>query len=88
LEPLTKQADAPGTRVVIAEGPARGLLTAERVALNFVSRIGVGFDAVLLDNMSLDDLERAVAMISGSAVSEAGRVTPGIAQLLPTPASS
>jgi hypothetical protein len=43
---------------------------------------------VLLDNMSLDDLKRAVAMISGSAVSEAGRVTPGIAQLLPTPASS
>jgi nicotinate-nucleotide pyrophosphorylase (carboxylating) len=166
----------PGARVAVVEGPARGVLTAERVALNFVSRmsgvasataklsaavrhtrarivctrkttpllraiekyavragggsnhrfglddavlikdnhvavagsvaeairrarayvghlvkievevdtltqleeaLGVGVDAVLLDNMSLDDLERAVAMIGGRAISEAsGRVTP------------
>jgi nicotinate-nucleotide pyrophosphorylase (carboxylating) len=34
-------------------------------------------DAVLLDNMSLDELRRAVAMIGGRAISEAsGRVTP------------
>jgi len=39
--------------------------------------LGVGADAVLLDNMSLDDLARAVALIGGRAISEAsGRVTP------------
>jgi nicotinate-nucleotide pyrophosphorylase (carboxylating) len=38
--------------------------------------LGVGMDAVLLDNMSLDDLGRAVAMIGGRAISEAsGRVS-------------
>ena len=37
-------------------------------------------DAVLLDNMSLDDLRRGVAIIGGRAVSEAsGRVTPDTA---------
>jgi nicotinate-nucleotide pyrophosphorylase (carboxylating) len=170
----------PGARVAVVEGPARGVLTAERVALNFVSRmsgvasataklaaavrhtkarivctrkttpllraiekyavragggsnhrfglddavlikdnhvavagsvaeairrarayvghlvkievevdtlgqleeaLGVGIDAVLLDNMSLDDLKRAVAMIGGRAMSEAsGRVTPETAR--------
>jgi nicotinate-nucleotide pyrophosphorylase (carboxylating) len=167
---------APGSSVAIVEGPARGMLTAERVALNFVSRmsgvasataklaaavkhtksrivctrkttpllraiekyavragggsnhrfglddavlikdnhvavagsvaeairrarayvghlvkieveidslaqleeaLGAGVDAILLDNMSLEDLKRGVAMIDGRAVSEAsGRVTP------------
>jgi len=39
--------------------------------------LGVGVDAVMLDNMSLDSLRRAVAMIAGRAVAEAsGRVTP------------
>ena len=34
-------------------------------------------DAILLDNMALDDLRRGVAMIGGQAISEAsGRVTP------------
>jgi nicotinate-nucleotide pyrophosphorylase (carboxylating) len=177
FEPLVEDGTAvkPGMRVAIVEGPARGLLTAERVALNFVSRmsgvasataklaaavrhtkarivctrkttpllraiekyavragggsnhrfglddavlikdnhvaiagsvaeairrvrayvghlvkievevdtlaqleeaLGVGIDAVLLDNMSLDDLRQGVAMIGGRAVSEAsGRVT-------------
>jgi nicotinate-nucleotide pyrophosphorylase (carboxylating) len=38
--------------------------------------LSVGVDAVLLDNMSLDDLRQGVAMIGGRAVSEAsGRVT-------------
>jgi nicotinate-nucleotide pyrophosphorylase (carboxylating) len=38
--------------------------------------LSVGVDAVLLDNMSLDDLRPGVAMIGGRAVSEAsGRVT-------------
>jgi len=38
--------------------------------------LGAGVDAVLLDNMSLDDLRRAVAMIGGRAISEAsGRVS-------------
>ena len=36
-----------------------------------------GVDAVLLDNMSLDELRRAVAMVGGRAITEAsGRVTP------------
>ena len=178
FEALTEDGAAvkPGARVAVVEGPARGVLTAERVALNFVSRmsgvasataklsaavshtrarivctrkttpllraiekygvragggsnhrfglddavlikdnhvavagsvaeairrarayvghlvkievevdtltqleeaLGVGVDAVLLDNMALDDLKRAVAMIGGRAISEAsGRVTP------------
>ncbi len=39
--------------------------------------LAAGADAVLLDNMSLDDLRRGVAMIGGRAISEAsGRVTP------------
>jgi nicotinate-nucleotide pyrophosphorylase (carboxylating) len=43
--------------------------------------LGVGVDAVLLDNMSLDDLKRAVTMIGGRAISEAsGRVTPETAR--------
>jgi nicotinate-nucleotide pyrophosphorylase (carboxylating) len=38
--------------------------------------LGVGVDAVLLDNMSLHDLRRGVTMIDGRAISEAsGRVT-------------
>jgi nicotinate-nucleotide pyrophosphorylase (carboxylating) len=38
--------------------------------------LGAGVDAVLLDNMSLDDLRRAVEMIGGRAISEAsGRVS-------------
>jgi hypothetical protein len=37
--------------------------------------LGVGVDAVLLDNMSLGDLQKGVAMIDGRAVGEAsGRV--------------
>jgi nicotinate-nucleotide pyrophosphorylase (carboxylating) len=43
--------------------------------------LGVGVDAVLLDNMSLDDLKRGVAMIGGRVISEAsGRVTLETAQ--------
>ena len=43
--------------------------------------LGVGVDAVLLDNMSLDDLKRGVAMIGHRAISEAsGRVTPETAR--------
>lgn len=39
--------------------------------------LALGVDAVLLDNMSVDDLARAVAMVGGRAVIEAsGRVTP------------
>ena len=39
--------------------------------------LAVGVDAVLLDNMSLADLARAVAMVDGRAITEAsGRVTP------------
>ena len=39
--------------------------------------LAIGVDAVLLDNMSLADLLRAVAMVGGRAITEAsGRVTP------------
>jgi nicotinate-nucleotide pyrophosphorylase (carboxylating) len=41
IEPLVEDGAAvePAARVAIVEGPARGVLTAERVALNFVSRM-------------------------------------------------
>jgi nicotinate-nucleotide pyrophosphorylase (carboxylating) len=40
----------------------------------------LGVDAVLLDNMSLEDLARAVSMIDGRAITEAsGRITPATA---------
>jgi nicotinate-nucleotide pyrophosphorylase (carboxylating) len=43
--------------------------------------LSVGIDAVLLDNMSLDDLKRGVDMIDRRAISEAsGRVTPKTAR--------
>jgi nicotinate-nucleotide pyrophosphorylase (carboxylating) len=42
--------------------------------------LSVGVDAVLLDNMSPDELRRAVAMVAGRAVTEAsGRITPATA---------
>ena len=42
--------------------------------------LAVGIDAVLLDNMSPDELRRAVAMVDGRAVTEAsGRITPATA---------
>jgi len=40
----------------------------------------LGVDAVLLDNMSVEDLARAVSMIDGRAIAEAsGRITPATA---------
>jgi nicotinate-nucleotide pyrophosphorylase (carboxylating) len=42
--------------------------------------LGIGTDAVLLDNMTPDDLRRAVAMVGGRAITEAsGRITPATA---------
>jgi nicotinate-nucleotide pyrophosphorylase (carboxylating) len=42
--------------------------------------LSLDVDAVLLDNMSLDDLTRAVKMVDGRAVTEAsGRITPATA---------
>jgi nicotinate-nucleotide pyrophosphorylase (carboxylating) len=39
--------------------------------------LGLGVDAVLLDNMTLQQLREAVAMVSGRAITEAsGRITP------------
>ena len=39
--------------------------------------LSIGVDAVLLDNMSLDELTRAVKMVAGRAITEAsGRITP------------
>ncbi|HEV2548514.1 MAG TPA: carboxylating nicotinate-nucleotide diphosphorylase [Stellaceae bacterium] len=39
--------------------------------------LAIGTDAVLLDNMSADELRRAVAMVDGRAITEAsGRITP------------
>ncbi|MGX9148017.1 carboxylating nicotinate-nucleotide diphosphorylase [Mesorhizobium sp. 128a] len=43
----------------------------------------VGVDAVLLDNMSVEELARAVAMVGGRAITEAsGRVTPKTASAI------
>jgi len=40
----------------------------------------LGVDAVLLDNMSVDDMRKAVAMVNGKAITEAsGRITPASA---------
>lgn len=45
--------------------------------------LAAGVDAVLLDNMSLDQLARAVAMVGGRAITEAsGRVTPETAPVI------
>ncbi|MEI9411554.1 MULTISPECIES: carboxylating nicotinate-nucleotide diphosphorylase [unclassified Mesorhizobium] len=45
--------------------------------------LALGIDAVLLDNMALDDLARAVAMVGGRAITEAsGRVTPRTARAI------
>ncbi len=42
--------------------------------------LGLGVDAVLLDNMSNDDMRRAVGMVAGRALTEAsGRITPASA---------
>jgi nicotinate-nucleotide pyrophosphorylase (carboxylating) len=42
--------------------------------------LAAGVDAVLLDNMTPDDLRRAVAMVGGRAITEAsGRITPATA---------
>jgi nicotinate-nucleotide pyrophosphorylase (carboxylating) len=42
--------------------------------------LGLGVDAVLLDNMTLEDLRRAVTMAAGRAITEAsGRITPATA---------
>ena len=43
----------------------------------------IGIDAVLLDNMSAEDLRRAVAMVDGHAITEAsGRITPATAPVV------
>jgi nicotinate-nucleotide pyrophosphorylase (carboxylating) len=45
--------------------------------------LAVGADAVLLDNMSLDQLREAVTMVAGGAITEAsGRVTPETADAI------
>ena len=45
--------------------------------------LAIGIDAVLLDNMSLADLTKAVAMVAGRALTEAsGRVTPETASAI------
>jgi nicotinate-nucleotide pyrophosphorylase (carboxylating) len=42
--------------------------------------LAFGIDAVLLDNMSADQLRQAVAMVAGRAITEAsGRITPDTA---------
>jgi nicotinate-nucleotide pyrophosphorylase (carboxylating) len=42
--------------------------------------LGLGVDAVLLDNMTLEDLRRAVTMAKGRSITEAsGRITPATA---------
>jgi nicotinate-nucleotide pyrophosphorylase (carboxylating) len=42
--------------------------------------LAIGIDAVLLDNMSVEDIRQAVAMVEGRAITEAsGRITPASA---------
>jgi nicotinate-nucleotide pyrophosphorylase (carboxylating) len=39
--------------------------------------LSLGVDAVLLDNMSLEEMRRAVSLVNGRALTEAsGRITP------------
>ena len=48
----------------------------------------LGLDAVLLDNMTPDELREAVAIVAGRAITEAsGRVTPTTAPQSPQPVS-
>ena len=63
-----------GSTVLFLNGKARGLLAAERTALNFLQRlsgIATGADAVLLDNMSLATMRDAVAIAAGRLLTEA-----------------
>lgn len=47
--------------------------------------LAAGVDAVLLDNMSIEQLSQAVAMVDGRAITEAsGRVTPATAPAIAT----
>jgi nicotinate-nucleotide pyrophosphorylase (carboxylating) len=42
--------------------------------------LAIGIDAVLLDNMSVEDMRQAVAVVDGRAITEAsGRITPASA---------
>lgn len=61
---------APGQRVLTVQGPARGILTAERVALNFVQRLS-GIATLTA---------RYVAAIEGTraAIVETRKTTPGL----------
>ena len=64
---------APGQRVLTVQGPARGILTAERVALNFVQRLS-GIATLTA---------RYVAAIEGThaAIVETRKTTPGLRAL-------
>jgi nicotinate-nucleotide pyrophosphorylase (carboxylating) len=79
---------------VAVAGGVREAIVRARAAIGHLVKIEVEVDtlaqleealaaraeAVLLDNMSLDDLRRAVAMVDGRAVTEAsGRITPDTA---------
>ena len=64
---------APGQRVLTVQGPARGILTAERVALNFVQRLS-GIATLTA---------RYVAAVEGTraAIVETRKTTPGLRAL-------
>jgi len=79
---------------VAVAGGVREAIARARVAVGHLVKIEIEVDtlaqleealaaraeAVLLDNMSLDDLRRAVAMVDGRAITEAsGRITPDTA---------
>jgi nicotinate-nucleotide pyrophosphorylase (carboxylating) len=82
--------------IAIAGGVAQALRRARAAAGHLVKievetdnldqlyeALAAGADAVLLDNMSLDMLAKAVAMASGRAITEAsGRITPASAQAI------
>ena len=61
---------APGQRVLAVQGPARGILTAERVALNFVQRLsGIA---------TLTDRYVAAVEGTGAVIVETRKTTPGL----------
>jgi len=82
IEDLGRAGDITTDAVVPADARAAiGHLVKIEVEVDTLAQLeevlAVGADAVLLDNMTPDELRHAVAMVAGRAVTEAsGRITP------------
>jgi hypothetical protein len=76
---------ASGIETAVRRAPAAtGHLVKIEVEVDTLAQLqealAIGVDAVLLDNMSVEDLHRTVAMVDGRAITEAsGRITPASA---------